>query len=349
MIALALELFACVGLAGLAGGVGYGVGRRSGQRREAARLSPLVDDAEAQRRAAEERARELGAENARWRSHSLATQLFQEAPTFVARPAGRDAEALAGMIRDAQLVDGVLLVDAHGLSWTREAGPEDARLSALGVPLARLQRALQERSMKALSIHLEGAHAMHLVARPLPGRARGLFALVRTTSRPAQPRLLDAVVHACALEGRQDDSIAAAAPLRGSSERRIASGAEALARVIEGELGHHLSTAALWHDGALQVSLAVDGPPPLASEALQRALQELARRSQAALGGAPARVSVELHGGYRAALAPVDAGGRSSLFVLAPSSDLSEARVERMLGVLARTISLGARAEGSAA
>ena len=95
-------------------GAGWAAGRKRAARDVEEETTRQIATMGMQRDAAERRAREAQGESARWKGASLAGKGLSSAAVFVDRPAPRDAEELAGLVRGLTFVDDVVLADRSG-------------------------------------------------------------------------------------------------------------------------------------------------------------------------------------------------------------------------------------------
>lgn len=334
----------------------FAAGRKRGARDAEGETSRKVTVIVSQRDSAERRAREAQGESARWKGASLAGQALSSSAVFVDRPAPRDAEELARLVQGLTFVDDVVLADRSGHPLTREAERASADLSALAPHVLHFCRRLSLVALPVLDVAFETAGAVHVHARPLAGRGEGALLVVKTTSRPVNPLVVDAVMHAAVRDLEElPAGVPASLSLTGSSDRSEVSNApftEAFA-VLERELAEHFSAIVLAVDGRPVFSAAKDGPAANGRNTVATALTSLTEQVTRTLRAASlVRVAATLRGGYTVSWSAVTPGSRVSLVTFGRTDERSAARLDRLLGKLRRGIeqaSNGALLQGSAA
>jgi len=343
---------AAVGSAGAA----WTAGRRRGAREVLEETARQVTAMGTQRDAAERRAREAQGESARWKGASLAGKGLSSGPVFVDRPAPRDAEELAGLVRGLTIVDDVVLADRSGHPLTRERDATSADLAALAPHVLAFRRQLALAALHAQDVAFETSSAEHVHARPLAGRGEGALLLVRTTSRPVPTVVIDAVVHSAL---RDFDALPAGgrapAALTGATDRQeLPNGPlSEIFVTLQRELDGHLSAVVLTLDGMPVFSAAKNGLGAAARNTLATELAPLAERAARALrAGTIARIEVTLRDDHTVSWSALTPGSRLAVVALGRSDARSAARLDRLLGTLRRSIDLATTsqlAQGTAA
>ncbi len=323
--------------------LGFSRGKAEGEREaqdEAGRKLALV---ELERQNAERRARDAARELTRWSDVSLAPRVLTARAVYPDRPAPRDAEELARLVRGLTFVDDVVIADRSGHALTREVEPGAANLASLGALLAATSRRLALEGLPALALSLETFGAAHVHARPLMGRGEGTWLLVRTTSQRVNPLVVDAVAQAAARDRSDATDEPAGTPptLTGHTDRTDleASPLSEIAPLLDRELAAGLSSLTLVLDGRPVLSAASDGPSIHARATAASALAELAARAARSLRGqGMARVEVTLRGGATVVWSAVAPGSRLSVVTFARGDAHSPARLDRLLGTLRRAV-----------
>jgi hypothetical protein len=336
--------------------LGFAEGRRRGARQAEGETASKVTVMASQRDSAERRAREAQSESARWKGTSLAGEALSSSAVFVDRPAPRDAEELARLVHGLTFVDDVVLADRSGHPLTRETERASADLASLAPHVLQFSRRLSLAALPVLDVAFETSGAVHVHARPLAGRGEGALLLVKTTSRPVNSLVVDAVMHAAV---RELDELPAGVPaslsLTGSNDRSELSNApftEAFA-VLERALGEHFTAIVLAVDGRPVFSAAKDGPAANGRDSVTTALTTLATQVTRGLRTTSmGRVAATLRGGHTVSWSAVTPGSRLSLITFGRTDERSAARLDRLLGTLRRGIeqaSSGDLLRGSAA
>ncbi len=334
----------------------FAAGKKRGARDAEAETSRKVTVMVSQRDSAERRAREAQGESARWKGASLAGQALSSSAVFVDRPAPRDAEELARLVQGLTFVDDVVLADRSGHPLTRETESASADLSALAPHVLHFCRRLSLVALPVLDVAFETAGAVHVHARPLAGRGEGALLVVKTTSRPVNPLVVDAVMHAAVRDLEElPAGVPASLSLSGSSDRSEVSSApftEVFA-VLERELTEHCTAIVLAVDGRPVFSAAKDGPAASGRNTVATALTALTEQVTRTLRAVSlVRVAATLRGGYTVTWSAVTPGSRVSLVTFGRTDERSAARLDRLLGTLRRGIDLASKPallQGSAA
>ncbi len=353
-ILIAALAAALVGAAAVA--VSWGIPWRRGSHAADAESAGKMAAVTAQRDAAERGVREAQTELARWKSQSLAGSALSEVAVFPNRPAPRDAEELALLVRGLSLVDDVAIADASGNALTRESEGASADLAALGAQVLSFRRQMLVGALPVAALSFETAGASHVHARPLEGRGEGTVLMVRTTSQRVNPLVVDAVAHAATRD--RVDLAWGASPVpsfTGTTQRKCAdaAGYAPVFALLERELGPHLTGIVLLVEGRPVFSAAKDGPSEAARFAAAANLGALAARATRTLRAtALSRLDVVLRGGT--CVTWVAAAPRSpiTLVTFGPPEARSTARLDRLLGSVRRLMdphAMAAQVEGSAA
>ncbi|NOU26995.1 MAG: hypothetical protein HOO96_03730 [Polyangiaceae bacterium] len=343
-------------LAAGAAAVSWGIAWRRGAHSAEAEGSGRVAAVTSQRDAAERRVREAQAEIARWKSQSLAGSALSEVAVFPNRPAPRDAEELALLVRGLSLVDDVVIADASGNALTRESEALSADLAALAAQVISFRRQMLVGALPVAAISFETVGASHVHARPLEGRGEGTVLMVRTTSRRVNPLVVDAVAHAATRDLTDLPWGASPIPSFTGTTQRKATDSAGYAQVfalLERELGAHLTGIVLMVEGRPVFSAAKDGPGEAARFAAAANLGNLAVRATRTLRAtALSRLDVALRGGTCVSWMAVGPRSPITLVTFGPPEARSTARMDRLLGSVRRLVdphAMAAQAEGSAA
>lgn len=336
--------------------LGWFAGRNRGAQDTQLETTRQLAAMAAQRDAAERRAREAQGENARWKGASLGGQALSSSAVFVDRPAPRDAEELARLVRGLTLVDDVVLADRSGHPLTREAEPASADLAALAPHVFLFCRRLSLAALPVLDVAFETIDATHVHARPLAGRGEGALLLVKTTSRAVNPLVVDAVMHAAVRDlAELPTGVPASLSLSGSTDRKEVPNAPfpEVFTTLERELEDHLTAVVLAVDGRPVFSAAKDGPDATGRNTVAAALSALVERATRTLRTAETvRVAVTLRGGYTVSWSAVAPRSRLSVVTFGRADERSTARQDRLIGTLRRSIAQASSAQlvdGSAA
>ncbi len=322
--------------------LGFSRGKKVGahQAREDANLE--LGRLEQERLGADRRAREAARELARWGEVSLASQALTTRAVYRERPAPRDAEELARLVRGLTFVDDVVVADRSGHPLTREAGRASADLAALGARVTGACRRLALEGLPTLALSLETFGATHVHARPLTGRGEGAMLLVRTTSQRVNPLVVDAAAQAAARDRTEAPSDLPVPPaLAGHTDRTDLedSPLSEVAPLLDREIAAGLSAVTLVLDGRPVLSAASDGPSVHARAVAAAALSELAGRGARVLRGpGMARVEATVRGGSTIVWSAVGPGSRLAVVTFARGDAHSPARLDRMLGTLRRAV-----------
>ena len=337
--------FAGVVLAAGSGGIGWVAGRRRGSREAEAvadgRLAALGN----KRDGAEKRARDAQQESARWKNTSLAGESLTTAAVFDERPAPRDAEALATLARGLAFVDDVVIADKSGNPLTRENHEASADLAALAGHVFSLCRTMALDGFPVRDVAIETVDATRVNVRPLGGRADGLAMLVRTTSQPVNPLVVDAVFHAALRPGDELPSVLVPLAFHGTSDSHVEEGVfSAMAEVIERQVkgDRDLTALTLADDDRIVMSVAANGPARVVRERTAAAVRAFAAVAGRVLRvDGVARIDVALRGGFTMTWAAVGPRSRLSVVAFGPTASRSSARLERILGSLRRQNDFG--------
>jgi hypothetical protein len=315
-----------------------------GARRARARSEQVASVAHRQlsasRDVAERRARELNAQNAVWRSSSLAPRELPAQPVYVDRMAPIEHDALVGMLRGLTLIDDAVIADATGLARTREADRESAAIAALASHVETLRQALSRVGAGVAEVRVETFDAVHVAIRMLSGRAEGAMLVVRSTSMRVSPLALDAVAHVAS--GGLGELAAPPVPSiwRGGADRvRPADGGPTgFFDDLEQELVRSKLRAVVFGaHGKASFSAASDGPAESVRAAAFLALDNFQARAARLLHGAGmARVDVMLHGGSVLRWSSLAREPSWAVVLLADDGATSPALVERLSGRLRR-------------
>jgi len=328
--------------AALAGVLGWSFGRKRGARMARESAASRIATMSAERDAAERRARESNAESARWQGMSLAGDTLSNSPIFAARPAPRDAEELARMVRGLALVDDVVLADRSGYPLTQESCATSPDLAALAPPVTTLVRELGVAALHVTDIHIETAGAIHVRARSLTGRCEGAILVVQSTSQPVSGLVIDAVGHASArafteLTGRPGGRAPWVTSDRETAPGRLSP--EAIA-TLDRELNGSLAG----------VLLLLDGQPVFSSAA---SLDALAARVGWTLRAAGVvRIEVALRDGQAVTWSSLPGRSRSAIITFGQANARSTSRLDVLVGRLRRTLETNnapPRSQGTAA
>ena len=216
-----IEVILGMGLLGTtAASAAFVLGRQKG--REASSAEHAIDATTlgGQRDAAERRARELQAELGRYRGMSLAGSVLSAEPHFANRLAAVEAEEVVGLVRGLSMVDDVVVADRAGFALTRSGGEGGADLAPIAASSAAMMRRVALSTIPVVQLAYETFSAEHVCVRALPGRADGTLLLVKTSSQPVSPLVVDAAAHACARSATEVVSGAPALAMRGTTEVR---------------------------------------------------------------------------------------------------------------------------------
>lgn len=351
MVASILAMLA----AALAGVLGWSFGRKRGARMARESAASRIATMSAERDAAERRARESNAESARWQGMSLAGDTLSNSPIFAARPAPRDAEELARMVRGLALVDDVVLADRSGYPLTRESCATSPDLAALAPPVTTLVRELGVAALHVTDIHIETAGAIHVRARSLTGRCEGAILVVQSTSQPVSGLVIDAVGHASArafteLTGRPGGRAPWVTSDRETAPGRLSP--EAIA-TLDRELNGSLAGVLLLLDGQPVFSSAHDGPSSEIRAAAAASLDALAARVGWTLRAAGVvRIEVALRDGQAVTWSSLPGRSRSAIITFGQANARSTSRLDVLVGRLRRTLETNnapPRSQGTAA
>ena len=328
--------------------LGWSAGRERGTKDAALETTRQLAAMGAQRDAAERRARDAQGENVRWKGASLGGHALTSSAVFADRPAPRDAEELARLVRGLTFVDDVVLADRSGHPLTREAEPASADLAALAPHVLQFCRRLSLAALPVLDVAFETIDATHVHARPLAGRAEGALLLVKTTSRAVNPIVVDAVMHAAVRDlAELPSGVSASLSLSGCTDRKELGNAPfpEVFNTLERELQDHLTAVVLAVDGRAVFSAAKDGPDANGRNTVATALSALVERATRTLRtAATVRVVVTLRGGYSVMWSAVAPRSRLSVVTFGRADERSSARLDRLLGTLRRGIAHGSSA-----
>jgi hypothetical protein len=316
-------------------------GRRGALRRAERLAEEAAERADAQRLAADQRLRELLAENARFRSLSLAPRDAGTRPLFHDRMAPAEHEAVAAALRGLAFVDDVVLADADGLARTRESDGRSSGLAALASAASTLAERIAKTGVGVDEVRVETVEARHLTVRMLAGRARGTLLVAESTSRPVNGLGMDAAARLAAGETWEPRSeVGRPSSWRGSNERERAH--EGLPQEVESELDREISRAQLraivcGKEGRASYSSASDGPAAPIRATLFDQIGQFRRDAARCLRSASiVRVDVVLSGAGTLRLMALGDPESHDVLLLGEDGPASTTLAERLRGRLLR-------------
>ena len=316
-------------------------GRKGGARMARASTAARLSSLSAERDAAERRAREASAETTRWKGMSLAGDVLTSSPIFEARPAPRDAEELARMVRGLAFIDDVVLADRSGYPLTRESTASSPDLAALAPHVNDLVHRFGIAGLQVTDLQIETADAVHVRARLLSGRCEGAMVLLRSTSQPVSTLVVDAVGHASARtfgerQGRPVVSSVWATSDREAVPDAISQGALA---TLDRELNGSLDGVSLVLEGRTVYSSAHEGPSAEIRAAATASLHALASRARSTLRATRvAEVRVSLRSGQAVTWSSLPDRSRAALITFGRGDGRSAARLDVLVGKLRRAL-----------
>ena len=286
----------------------------------------------ARRREAEEARRHARSEQRLRNTLGLPPEL-DGAPQLAGRAL---AESIVAQLRGLASLDGCVVGDELGLSWTTEESPDLIGLAAAGgAVLGAVLRGSRPRS-----VHVELSDARHVVVRPIPGTLPVLALATLSTSRPVAPFALDAVLARTSLVLAAQDVEPEADPLTGWPARVAKADAPILARLAaeleqECALAGAGMLAVLVGDEAV-AAYGTDGPREEDIAAFASTIRTVLTRVELRMGARARRIDWVGPGESAISLAPLGTSGRTSVLVVKRNGPVQGATFERLAGRLRR-------------